>query len=443
MRLEQEAVFFTVSSHQATAGDYGMANLGFVSTRFAGSDGVSLESDKWARMFELDGHRVFWFAGELDRSESCSMLVPEAHFSHPDALRIGEAVWGRLVRPSDINDLIKSMAELLRSKLYEFTRKFDIDVLVVENAVTIPMQLPLGIAITDFIAETGLPTIAHHHDFYWERTRFLINAVRDYLEQAFPPSLPQIQHAVINSAARDQLAWRKGIASMIVPNVLDYEHPPLIESGRGERARDAIGISRDDLLILQPTRVVPRKGIEHAINVISRLRDPRCKLVISHESGDEGDSYLNALTDMARESGVDLRLVRTELTDVVDGIPQPASDGCVSLWELYATADLVTYPSLYEGFGNALLEAFYYRVPVLINRYSIFVQDIEPRGFKTIAMDGFVTGEVVEQVRHVLADQALRREMVDTNYRQASRYYGYTMLRRRLQTLLINVLGMD
>jgi len=34
------------------------------------------------------------------------------------------------------------------------------------------------------------------------------------------------------------------------------------------------------------------------------------------------------------------------------------------------------YPSLFEGFGNAFLEAVYYRKPMLVNRYSIFIADI-------------------------------------------------------------------
>jgi mannosylglucosylglycerate synthase len=425
-----------------------MARIGFVSTRFAGSDGVSLESEKWARMLEADGHTVFWFAGELDRPEDRSMLVPEAHFTHESSQRIGEAVWGRLSRPVEINALIKTKAELLRAKLYEFRERFGIEILVAENALTIPMQIPLGIAITDFVAETGIPTIAHHHDFFWERTRFAITAVRDYLEMAFPPVLPQIQHAVINSAARDQLAWRKGVSSIIVPNVLDFEHPP--ERLDRERIRTLVGLEKNDRLILQPTRVVPRKGIEHAITVVSRLKDPRCKLVISHESGDEGDAYLNALTDMAREAGIDMRLVRTVATDLIGGATPSVSAAnaappheAVSLGQLYAAADMVTYPSLYEGFGNALLEAFYYRVPVLINRYSIFVQDIEPRGFRTVSMDGLVTAEVVEGVRRILDDDEARAAMVETNYRIASRYYSYATLRRRLQTLIINVLGME
>ncbi|TFH06182.1 MAG: glycosyltransferase, partial [Spirochaetales bacterium] len=241
--------------------------------------------------------------------------------------------------------------------------------------------------------------------------------------------------------AREQLAWRKGVASMIVHKVIDCEHPPMIADR--DRVRGAIGLKDDDLLILQPTRVVPRKGIEHAITVVARLNDPRCRLVISHESGDEGDTYLNALMDSAREAGVDLRLVRTEVPDVVDGVAQPCTGDSVSLWELYSSADLVTYPSLYEGFGNALLEAFYFRVPVLVNRYSIYIQDIEPRGFSTIAMDGFITADVVDQVREILSNESLRREMVDRNYEQATRYYSYAILRRRLQTLMINVMGLD
>lgn len=418
-----------------------MATIGFISTRFAGSDGVSLESSKWAEIFREEGHRVCWFAGELDKPADRSMLVPEAHFNHPDSMQINNAVWGRLHRSREINERIKSHTDFLQRKLYEFVENFDIDILVAENALTIPMQIPLGLAITDFIAETGMPTIAHHHDFYWERTRFLVGAVRDYLEMAFPPVLPQIQHAVINSAARDQLAWRKGVSSMVIPNVIDFDQKP--RPTDRARVRKTIGLAEDDILILQPTRVVPRKGIEHAITVVDRLKDPRCKLVISHESGDEGDSYLDALLDSARSSNVDLRLVPTVVPEVTEGVEQPLKDNQIGLWDLYAVADLVTYPSLYEGFGNALLEAFYYRVPVLINRYSIYIQDIEPKGFRMISMDGFVTPEVVEGVRRVLADETLRREMVDHNFETAGRFFGHPILRRRLQTLLINVMGTD
>jgi hypothetical protein len=102
--------------------------------------------------------------------------------------------------------------------------------LIAQNALTIPLQVPLGIALTEIIAETLMPTIAHHHDFFWERTRYLINAVGDYLRMAFPPNLHNIAHVVINSQAQEELALRTGLSSMIIPNVLEFENPPQQET---------------------------------------------------------------------------------------------------------------------------------------------------------------------------------------------------------------------
>ena len=39
--------------------------------------------------------------------------------------------------------------------------------------MTIPVHVPLGLAMTEVIAETSMRTIAHHHDFAWERIALL------------------------------------------------------------------------------------------------------------------------------------------------------------------------------------------------------------------------------------------------------------------------------
>ena len=55
--------------------------------------------------------------------------------------------------------------------------------------------------------------------------------------------------------------------------------------------------------------------------------------------------------------------------------------------DIYHYADLVTYPSTFEGFGNAFLEAIYFRKPVVVNLYSIYRVDIKPKGFSAIELD--------------------------------------------------------
>jgi len=415
--------------------------IGFVSTRFSGTDGVSLESAKWAKVFWDHRHVSYWYAGKLDRDPSVSMLVPEAYFYDRENVWINERVFGIRQRLPAVTRKILEVADHLKNTLYEFVTKFEIDILVVENALCIPMHIPLGVALTQFIAETATPTIAHHHDFYWERPRFLVNAVSDFLGMAFPPTLPSIEHVTINSAAQGELAWRKGVPSVLVPNVLDFENPPPQVDSTEFRRR--IGLDENDIMILQPTRVVPRKGIEHSIALVSQLKEPRCKLVVSHESGDEGLEYHDALVELAEQSGVDLRFVHTQLCPSGDTPAGPTGTTVASLAEVYAAADLITYPSLYEGFGNALLEAFYYRKPVVVNRYAIFISDIEPKGFKVIAMNGFLTRTVLEHVRKVIGDPAYREEMVNHNYELGKAFFSYSVLRRKLRALVTAFTGLD
>jgi glycosyltransferase involved in cell wall biosynthesis len=302
------------------------------------------------------------------------------------------------------------------------------------------MHIPLGIAITEFLYETGIPAIAHHHDFYWERDRFSINAVSDYLDASFPPRVPGMQHVVINEAAQEQLSWRKGVPSMLVPNVLNFEEPPPPPDEYAADVREEIGLEPDDIMILQPTRVIPRKGIEHAIHLVEMLGDSRYKLIISHSAEDEGTEYCSLLQELARESGVDLRIIATRIGEFRQR--DDAGNKIYTLADLYPHADMVTYPSLYEGFGNAFLEAIYYRIPVVVNRYSTFARDIEPKGFDVPVMNGFVTRDVVEQVRHIMEDREARERMVERNYEIARMFYSYSVLRNRLRTLITNVTGM-
>ena len=100
-----------------------------------------------------------------------------------------------------------------------------------------------------------------------------------------------------------------------------------------------------------------------------------------------------------------------------------------TLHDVYPYADLVTYPSTFEGFGNAFLEAIYYRKPIVVNTYSIYKKDIKPKGFSAIELDGYVTEEAVEKTRQVLKDPELQKQMVDQNYELGNKYFSYKQLR--------------
>ena len=415
--------------------------FGFISTRFAGTDGVSLEARKWAQVLSRSGHQSYWFAGKLDTDTNCSMLAPEAFFDHEENRWINSQAFGCRSRSRECTNRIQESKERLKDQLYDFVEKFKIDVIVAQNSLTIPMHIPLGLALAEVIVESRLATIAHHHDFYWERDRFAITAIPDYLEMAFPPKFTNIQHVVINSTAREQLAHRTGLNSMVVPNVLDFGiSPPSVDDFSASFRKD-VGLTDNDVMILQPSRIVSRKGIEHAVELVRRLGNPKYKLVVSHEAGDEGLEYQEFLIDYAASVGVDMRIASRQISTMRSEDKELGRH--YTLWDVYLHADLVTYPSLYEGFGNAFLEAVFFRKPLLMNRYSIYIRDIEPKGFNVIEMNGYVARAVVEEVRRVLEDAPYRKSMVDHNFTLAQRYYSYEVLERKLGYLLSNIFGLD
>ncbi len=437
--------------------------IGFVSTRFAGTDGVSLETAKWAAVLARMGHESYYFSGQCDRPSDRCYLVPEAFYRHPTIDAINQMVytgsWGELhkgrhshpelenlhqdffsvyIRPARITKQVEELKDYFKEHLYKFATRFRIEALIVENALAIPINLPLGLALTEFIAETGYPVIAHHHDFSWERQRFINNSVQDYLAAAFPPDLPSVRHVVINSVQAKQLAFKIGAAAMVIPNVMDFDTAPEPAGDYARSARADLGVAPDQYFILQPTRIIQRKGIEHAIELTRRLGLP-AKLVISHAAGDEGTDYEKSLREFAALLGVAINF-ESEIIGPSRGLT-PDGRKIYALGDIYPQADLVTYPSSLEGFGNAFLEAIYYKRPLVVNNYSIYETDIKPKGFKVVEFDGYINDQTIEHARHLLAHPQEAVQVAEENYKLARRYYSYAMLERRLGLLLADCFG--
>lgn len=416
-------------------------NIGFISTRLAGTDGVSLETGKWAAIFERLGHKVYYCAGELDPGLH-GLLVPEMHFTHPEVQWVHDRSFGTTDAVPDLESRITSLATHLRENVQRFVSAFDLDLLVVENALAIPMNVPLGLALTEFIAETGIPTIAHHHDFYWERDRFQVDCIPDVLARAFPPNLPSVCHVVINTPAQKSLREQRGLESTVIPNIFDFARAAPGMNAFSRDLRATLGLTDDHLMILQPTRVIRRKGIELSIELVRRLREPQNVarllgkepvLVITHRAGDEGMEYLEKLERQAQQVSVPLIYAATRFGPRSSLVNRQK---VYRLWDAYVHADFVTYPSRYEGFGNALLEAIYFRLPLLVNRYNVYVADIVPLGLDLIEIEGAITDETVEEVIRAIVDPVRRRRLVEYNYEVAMHHFSYEAIAPKLEALL-------
>ena len=408
--------------------------IGIAATRLSGVDGVTFETAKWESALERMGHELRMVAGEVDALRASARLIPPMHFGWPPAARVSEAAFDPESDPHAVRAEIVRLSDLLIPVLENWITSERLELIVVENAWAIPMHLPLGLALHRVVERTGIPAVGHHHDYWWERGRFAGCVVPDLLEHAFPPALPNIRHVSINSIAANELRRRRGLTSMVVPNVFDFDRPrPRPHPAVRRRMRAELGMDDRGMLVVQPTRVVPRKGIELAIELVGRLGDPESVLLITSPAGDEGLDYLVELERLAREANVRLAYAADRFEPDLEGKPVGPAH---TLHDAYLAADLITYPSLYEGFGNALIEAIFYGKPVVVNRYPVYVADIAPLGLEFIEIDGAITNGTIREVREAIANPHAQRRIARRNYEIARQRLSYKVLRRRLRRLI-------
>lgn len=223
-------------------------------------------------------------------------------------------------------------------------------------------------------------------------------------------------------------------------------------------------------MILQATRIVTRKGIELAIDFVKALDDPtrrsqlkakglydgrkfdsdsRIVLVLAGYALDDATGrYKSLLTHKARELGVEIVFIE----DIVaESREMRRGKKIYSLWDTYVFADFVTYPSIWEGWGNQLLEALKARLPLMLFEYPVYEVDIKDKDFRVVSLGNQISGRdeyglvmidpeiiarVADQAVEFLTDAELRQETVDHNFRMAKRYYSMDALHIYLRQMM-------
>ena len=112
-----------------------------------------------------------------------------------------------------------------------------------------------------------------------------------------------------------------------------------------------------------------------------------------------------------------------------------------SLWDAYPLADLVTYPSTVEGFGNAFLECVLARKPIFVNNYKpVYWPDIGSKGFETVMTEeGELTDDHIAKVHEIITNEDKRREITDHNFELGKEYFSYEVLENLLGELVNSI----
>lgn len=144
-----------------------------------------------------------------------------------------------------------------------------------------------------------------------------------------------------------------------------------------------------------------RKNIPAIINAFKKLKEEGfhyLKLVlvgksVSKENSDDTENILTAIKDNHLENDV---ILTGYLSDI-------------ELAQVYTNAAMYVFPSLNEGFGIPVLEAFGFNLPVLVaNNTSL----PEVGGDAVLTFDPFSADDIFLKMKCVLEDEVLKAEMI-------------------------------
>ncbi len=165
--------------------------------------------------------------------------------------------------------------------------------------------------------------------------------------------------------------------------------------------------------------------------------------IVSLFQGDEHDEdYVEEIKSLARGKEISLHLISKRISSN-RGLD---SEGrrIYTNRDVLANADLVAYLPVWEGFGNALLEAIAARKAVVITTYLVYKTDIKVTGLKNIEIrDQYDTegklqipDEAVEEMYYLLTHPEEREEIIEKNFNIAKREFGFDTLNLKLKNLL-------
>ncbi len=456
----EESLKFPFSGHKVDQEILKGKHVLFVSFRLDSStylggdsplDGVSLETGMWADLFYQMGANIYYFSGQT-RTPIVAVGEKELEIAHFNIEPLQSILNSRIFKRGVINEaelkLIKAVKKQIKKELKQYLEDNEIDIVVSENVHAFPGNPALSQALAEILDELGnVRLIKHSHDFYWERDRFIVapgKNLDEMLQGMVTANTENSATVVINPLQQKYLKDNFGIDSTVAPNVRDFDNPPEVSERQLQKFRNYFGIDPDtDILIGLPVRPIERKNLEMAFDLIKKLTSkveqvmPKrtIKVMLTHPDGDEDNEYWKQLKEKTRAQGI----------HIIDaGDPEEAGLGAkeFDLETAYMTFDMVLFMSRWEGWGNALAEAMYYKKPIVVYPYLVYEEYIKPLGVQCIEAEE-ASDKVVDEIVRVLNTPEELEKMVEHNYEVGRKHLSLTALNRILVPVIKDLFARD
>ncbi len=256
-----------------------------------------------------------------------------------------------------------------------------------------------------------IPTVLTVHDLSFVRDpESAAPGLRTYLNTVVPRSVSRATHILADSqATKDDLIDLYNTPAdkvTVLYSGVGTEFVPVADSATLSAVRAKYGIGAEPYIFSIST-LQPRKNYQRLIQAfdiaMQQLQNTEIKLVLA---GGKGWLYDEIFAEVERRN-LQSRVIFPGFVDDED------------LAALYSGAEVMAYPSLYEGFGLPMLEAMACHTPVLTSTVSCLP---EVAGDAAVCVDPYDLDAMAAGLIDTLENTALRTDLVAKGIRRASEF---------------------
>jgi len=324
-----------------------------------------------ASLFHRYYHKVKIFAGAGDQFTKDYQIEinPLLSSRNKQILRAHE-----LILENNLNKM-ETLSQRIHQYLCNVLDRFDL--LIAHNVLTMPFNLPLTYALHRMAQDSSIPIVSWNHDspyFYHDYPRYLDQAPWNILKRINS----KIHYVVISESRKAQFSELYGTKDRlyVVPNGIDPIRFFRLDPNTVRLIQEQ-KLFESDFLMVQPSRLHPRKNIELSIRVTRALRDrninARLLLTGAYDPHEHNTvEYYNKLQDLARKLNVEKDIIVIAEYRYKSG--ERITPDRILIRDLYLIADILFLPSWQEGFGIPLLESGMIKLPVVCSNIPPFVE---------------------------------------------------------------------
>lgn len=469
-------------------------NIGIIHSLIGKNDGVSIVIDQsvhaMVKYLKIPLGNIYFLAASSSPRFNAQL---DEIFWHKSELHQKIIRYFSEDPPESLEQEILAGANYAKKVIRDFVKHNNIDLLIAHN-ISHPYNFITALALNYYIEERRRKgylnprLLPWWHDSFYERDIFsapnaLMQRYLRYLPGTCSDGIIFINHnqvklgkkyfqtyakdrkyadffrfhsAVIPNTCEINWAWKKQdwqSDTLVFPPPESYNQSFFHDIGLIEQLKQKNFTMDDAVILLQHTRIVPRKKIETAIDLAYALADKfgrkKCiVLLVSGHSGDEQSAYKDFLIQYQQEKNSMCYGAKVILTFGEDRI---LSHRDIIVDHKYykfseipaivaAAGGIGTYFSDVEGYGNNLLEMLAAGLPVILNRYEIYRKEIETLGFNLPCIDnGILNRAAVDAAFKVLTDRKHRNQMVLHNLNVLDKKLNPQFMARKIHTQIENI----